>query len=270
MDNTVFKLKDVYFSYLGRYPALCGVSLGILKGEKVTVMGANGMGKSTLLAMLDGILFPDSGEIAAFGRKLDSSSFEDREFSCYFRSRVGFVFQNPDIQLFCPTVKDDIVFGPLQMGVSPKEAMRRLDESCGLLGIGHLLERPAYRLSIGEKRKVAIASVLAMDPEVLIFDEPTAGLDPLTSRHILDIILEANQSGKTIITATHDLHLVSEISDAVYLLTSERRIRRYDDPEVFLGNQELLKENNLVHIHGHRHKGKLHVHEHEHLEHRHD
>ena len=268
MDNKlIFELKDVYFSYLGRYPALCGIDITIRRGERITIIGANGSGKSTLLHMLDGLIFPDKGTVKAFGRELEETLFNDEGFSMNFRKKVGLVFQNSDVQLFCPTVKEDICFGPLQLRVDKKVIERRLDELIRVLNIKDLLDRSPHQLSIGEKRKVAIASTLIIDPDVLIVDEPTAGLDPLTTRHIIDLLLHANDAGKTIITSTHDLHIVEEISDTVYVFGQERRIIRTGSPREILDDSQLLQANNLIHVHRHRHKGTTHSHPHLHLEH---
>lgn len=262
MDERIFELRDVYYSYLSKFPALCGISMEIRKGEKVSIIGANGTGKSTLLMMLDGLIFPDRGAIKAFGRELNGGLFNSEDFSQFFRSKVGFIFQNSDVQLFCPTVREDIVFGPLQFDVPRDEIMKRLDRFNSIFDIKSLLDRTAHQLSIGEKRKVAILSTLIIEPDIIILDEPTAGLDPLSSRHIIDIILQANMEGKTIITATHDLHIVEEISDTVYVLDRNKKIIRFGEPFQILSDNDFLKDNNLVHIHSHRHKDKIHTHSH--------
>lgn len=267
MDNSIFELKDVYFSYLGKFPALCGVDIHIRQSEKVAIIGANGSGKSTLLHMLDGLIFPEKGAIKAFGAELNEDTLNDEKFSRDFRKRVGFVFQNPDVQLFCPTVKEDILFGPLQLGTGKEEIRKRLDELVGLLDIAPLLDRSPHQLSIGEKRKVAIASTLIIDPQVLILDEPTAGLDPLTTRHIIDFLRAANTEGRTIITSTHDLHIVEEISDIVYVFSHEKKIVKSGSPDEILQDEQLLRDHNLVHIHAHRHKDQIHVHPHQHTDH---
>ena len=266
MQEIIFALKDVYFSYLGRFPALCGIDMDIAKGEKLAVIGANGCGKSTLLHLLDGLFFPDKGSIKAFGRQLDELAFSDESFAKSFRKKVGLVFQNSDVQLFCPTVEEDIVFGPLQMEVPRDEIEKRLQELSGLLGIKGFLDRAPHQLSVGEKKKVAIAATLAIEPDVIILDEPTAGLDPRTTRQIIDIVLEANDAGKTIITATHDLHIVEEISDKVYVFGHDKKIVRQGEPSAILRDTEFLQQNNLIHIHSHRHLGKVHMHPHQHID----
>jgi cobalt/nickel transport system ATP-binding protein len=264
MPNFIFELKDVHFSYLGKFPGLCGIDMNICQAEKISVLGANGTGKSTLLQILDGLIFPDTGVIRVFGKELSEKAFRDEEFSRSFRSRVGFIFQNPDAQLFCPTVKEDIIFGPLQLGVDRNEIKNRFDKLVDTLDIKYLIDRSPHQLSIGEKRKVAIASTLIIEPQVIILDEPTAGLDPFTARHIIDIVIQYNLEGKTIITATHDLHIVEEISDIAYVLGREKKIVRSAPAHELLKDVQFLRDNNLLHIHSHRHKDKVHIHPHLH------
>ena len=262
MSDTVFELKDVHYSYLGKFPALSGVDMTIRSGEKIAVIGANGTGKSTLLQLLDGLIFPDRGTVTAFGERLLEHSQVDEHAAHRFRQRVGLVFQNADIQLFCPSVREDIAFGPLQFGVAEDDVNRRIQEVAEVLDIQHLLDRVPHQLSIGEKRRVAIASVLAIDPDVYLFDEPTAGLDPLTVRHIIDFIVNANQRGKTIITATHDLHIIGEIADTVYVFGRNKSIVRGGSSESVLNDRSLLETNNLIHMHRHHHDCREHVHQH--------
>lgn len=267
MDDIIFELNDVHFSYLGKFPALSGIDIKINQGQKISVIGSNGTGKSTFLQILDAIIFADKGNVNFCGKQLSEKIFNDEKFSQDFRRKVGFIFQNPDAQLFCPTVKEDIVFGPLQLGFAKEQIQKRLDKLTDTLGIQDLLNRPPYQLSIGEKRKVAIASTLIIDPEILILDEPTAGLDPLTTRHIIDLLIQENIKGKTIITSTHDLHIVEEISDLVYVFGQQRKIVRSGLAEDILNDTVLLTENNLVHIHSHKHKDQTHIHPHLHLDH---
>jgi cobalt/nickel transport system ATP-binding protein len=267
MNNIIFELKDVGFSYLGKFPALRDINLDIQQGQKITLTGANGSGKSTLLHMLDGLIFPNQGSIKFLGDELRENRLNDEQYSRSFRKKVGLVFQNPDVQLFCPTVQEDIVFGPLQLGIGSAVIEKRLSELTDILNIKDLLNRTPHQLSIGEKRKVTIASTLMSDPDVLLLDEPTAGLDPLTTRHIIDLLIHANEAGKTIITATHDLHIVEEISDVVYVFNSAKSIIKSGPPNEILEDTQLLQTHNLMHIHSHRHKDQIHVHPHIHGEH---
>lgn len=267
MYNPVFSLKGVWFSYLGKFPALVAVDMDIKAGQKISVIGANGSGKSTLLHLLDGLIFADRGGLSFCGKELNEKNFNDPGFSRNFRRKVGFVFQNPDVQLFCPTVKEDIIFGPLQLGFEKNEIQKRLEKLITTLGIQNLLDRSPNQLSIGEKRKVALASTLIIGPDILILDEPTAGLDPSTTRHIIDLLVEENISGRTIITSTHDLHIVEEISDMVYVFGADKKIVKFGQADNILNDTALLTANNLVHIHSHRHKDKVHVHPHVPLDH---
>ncbi|MFA5143493.1 MAG: ATP-binding cassette domain-containing protein [Candidatus Omnitrophota bacterium] len=269
MKKKIFELEGVHFSYLGRYPALQGVDLTVGRGERVAVIGANGSGKSTLLNVLDGLIFPDAGSVKFFGADLDEESLADERFNRYFRSRVGLVFQNPDVQLFCPTVKEEIMFGPLNFGFSHKEITKAFDSIVDIFGIKDLVDRMPHQLSIGEKRKVSMASVLISGPELLLLDEPTAGLDPKTSRGLVDLLNKYHEDGKTIVTATHDMHIIEEIADVVHVFSRDKRIVRSGAPAGLLADTEFLEENNLIHSHFHRHGGKAHVHPHEHPSHDH-
>jgi cobalt/nickel transport system ATP-binding protein len=264
MSEPLFSLNNVCFSYTGKIPALDNLSLSINSGERIAVIGANGTGKSTLLHMLDALVFPSAGSIQAFGYTLTERGMNNVEQQQMFRKKVGFVFQNPDIQLFCPTVKEDILFGVLQLGFSKDEIKNRFNNVVELLKIGHLLERSPHQLSIGEKKKAAIASVLIIEPDVLLLDEPTAGLDPQTTRDIIGILYEAHKNGNTIVMATHDLHLVEEIADTLYVFGANRTIIRSGTPSDILADQQFLRENNLLHIHVHRHLHMTHLHPHSH------
>jgi cobalt/nickel transport system ATP-binding protein len=269
MSETIFEVKDVHFSYMGRFPALRGIDLNVEKAQRIAVIGANGSGKSTLLHMLDALIFPDSGAVQAFGVRLNEKAFLDVNFNRDFRRKVGLVFQNPDVQLFCPTVKEEIMFGPLNFGFGRKEIIRVFDFVTEIFGIKDLADRMPHQLSIGEKRKVAMASVLISGPDVLLLDEPTAGLDPKTSRDLIDLLNRYHADGKTVITATHDMHIVEEIADIVYVFNHDKKIIRSGPPGELLNDTRFLQENNLVHIHPHRHDGKVHAHPHAHPSHDH-
>jgi cobalt/nickel transport system ATP-binding protein len=267
MNEKVFELKNVRFSYLGKFPALSGVDLSVEQGSKVAFIGANGSGKSTLLHLLDGLIFADNGSVKFRGGELSETALNDARFSTDFRRAVGLVFQNPDVQLFCPTVREDVAFGYLQLGFEKEGLEKRLNETAAAFGIEALLDRSPHQLSIGEKRKVAIASTFISNPEIVLLDEPTAGLDPATTRHIIDMLVRANEEGKTIITSTHDLHIVEEIADTVHIFSQDKRIIRSGPTEEVLKDTELLTANNLVHIHKHQHKDSAHTHPHTHLDH---
>ncbi len=246
MSAPLFQLRQVAYAYQGLFPALQGLDLEILAGQKVALMGANGSGKSTLLNLLDALLFPDSGSLLYQGRALRERDLEDEAFSLAFRRQVGMVFQNPDAQLFCPTVREDIAFGPLQLGVDPHEAETRVERLAGELGIAPLLDRAPHQLSLGERRKVAFASTLAVDPQVLLLDEPTAGLDPATTAHLLKMLHTASEQGKTIVTATHDTTILGDISDVVYVFGRDRRLAGQGSPQVVMADTALLSACNLI------------------------
>jgi cobalt/nickel transport system ATP-binding protein len=245
--DVVFAGRDLRYTYLGRFPALDGVSLSIARGEKVALLGANGCGKSTLLKVLDGLLFADAGELRAFGELVTEDHLEDEQFSRAFRSRVGFIFQNSDAQVFSPTVREEIAFGPLNMGLDVTVVEHRVADTLALLDIEPLAERAPYQLSGGEKKRVAIASVLVMNPEVLLFDEPTAALDPRTQQWLIELIVELNAAGKTIVLATHDLHVLDVLADRCIVLSEDHRVAAEGPPDVVLADHDLLLATNLVH-----------------------
>lgn len=261
----VLRLEEVYYSYYGRIPALSGVSLSVFQGARMAVIGANGSGKSTLLQVMAGILHPDRGRVWFMGREVTSSSLKESGFRHLFRSRVGYVFQDPDVQLFCPTVMEELMFGPLQLGLSAEQARERSLQVLEMLSIDEIADRPCYMLSGGEKKRVAIGSVLTMNPEIILFDEPTNGLDPRTQSFLVELILALHEAGKTIVVATHDLGLVGELHAEVAVLSEDHRLERIGPANEILDDEELLLKVNLIHEHIHRHNGRLHRHLHGHF-----
>src|SRR5450759_3295429 len=207
-----YVLEGVRHEYRAGAPALAAIDLTILSGQHVAIVGANGSGKSTLLKMLDGLVFPTSGAISAFGAPLTADALEDPAYRRDFRSRVGFVFQEADVQLFCSDAYDELAFGPLQLGLAREEVERRVREAAQQLRIEQVLDRPPYTLSGGEKKRVAIASVLTMQPHVLLLDEPTNALDPRSQVWLLDVLEVWKQEGRTVVMATHDLSAAAERS----------------------------------------------------------
>lgn len=242
----IYNLDNVAYEYYANKPALEGINLQVRAGERLMFLGPNGCGKSTLQKMLAGLIFANSGTIQAFGRSITAKSMKDKEFSASFRRKVGFVFQNSDVQLFCTSVLEELMFGPLLMGLSQKEAKERAEDLLSYTGISCLANCSPHQLSGGEKKKVAIAAVLATNPEVLIFDEPTNGLDPKSQRWIINTINELNRQGKTIILATHYLEFVPELADRVIVLGENHQIMGDDTPQKILLNRKLLLTANLI------------------------
>jgi cobalt/nickel transport system ATP-binding protein len=267
--ETIFELKNVSYSYLGKIDALKEISLKIAQGEQVSIMGANGSGKSTLLAILDGLVYPSSGEYYAFGQLVTEDLFDsmqDNEFRSYFRKKVGFVFQNSDVQLFSSTVFEEIAFGPLQLDLPKEEVRARVDEIISMMDIAKLKDRAPHTLSGGEKKKVCIASVLATNPDVLLLDEPTAGLDPRTQLWLIELLHELDQAGKTVITATHDLDIIEQISNRAIVIGEDHKVKVDRDTDKVLNDIDLLLAANLIHKHMHRHGAIVHQHLHDHAE----
>src|SRR6476660_4297519 len=252
-SDALLVVEKASYTYLERFPALDEVSLTVQRGEKVALLGANGCGKSTLLKLLDGLLFPDSGRYTAFAAEITEDNLEDEQFSQGFRGRIGFVFQNSDAQVFSPTVREEIAFGPLNMGLSRDEAAARVEDTLAMLDITGLAERAPYQLSGGQKKRVAIASVLVMNPEVILFDEPTAALDPRTQQWLIELIVELNAAGKTIVLATHDLETIDVLADRCLVFGEDHRIAGGGTPDEILADRDLMLAVNLIHERTHLH-----------------
>ncbi len=242
----LFELSDLCFTYNDQISALHGINLSIHSGETLAILGSNGSGKSTLLKILDGLYFPTSGVIKAFGQVLSEQALRDDAFNFAFRSRVGFVFQDSDAQLFMPSVWDEIAFGPLQLGVAEEEVTRRVEAAMQALHIEKLRDRPPHQLSGGEKKRVALASVLSLSPEVWMLDEPSAGLDPRSVSWLKDFILAQKRAGKTVVLSTHDLPFVEATADRVYVLDETHQIIAEGPPAAILADQPLLVRANLL------------------------
>ncbi len=260
----MFELKGVSYSYLNRFPALESVDLKIEPGERTALLGPNGSGKSTLLNIMAGLYFPQKGSVSFMGGDLSENRLADDAFRKFFRSRVGIVFQNSDAQLFNSNVEEEIFFGLRQLDISKEDARERAGKYVDIMGIGHLKDRHPQNLSIGEKKRVAICSVLAMEPDILLLDEPTSGLDPRSARCLLDAISGYAEKPKTIIISTQDMHIIPEVACRVVVLGEGKNVLRDGLAEQVLADRAFLEEHNLMHIHAHRHKGICHVHPHEH------
>lgn len=238
-------LIDISYSYEG-ITALKNINLHINRGEAVALMGANGTGKSTLLKLINGLLSPDEGAYKFNDEEITAKKLKNTKFSKTFHQKVGFVFQNADTQLFCPDVYDEIAFGPRQMGLNEDDVEKRVNDCLDLLDIQKFKHRQPYHLSGGEKRKVAIACVLALNPEVLVLDEPMNGLDPRTQRWLVNFLNTLNQSGKTLIISTHNLDLVQELSKRAILFDETHGIAADLPTKNLLQEIDLLKKVNLV------------------------
>ncbi len=246
---------------LGGRAVVRDLSFALSPGERVVLLGVNGCGKTTLLKALDGLLPPAAGSIAYDGVPLDPARLEEPAFRRRFRGEVGLLFQNVDAMLFNPTVADEIAFGPRQLGLSGVED--RVARWAEALGVAPHLERPPFELSGGEKKRVALAALLAADPRVLLLDEPTAALDPASSARLVDLL--AGLPGLTVLSATHNLTVAEELGSRALLLAPGRPGLLHDGPPAALAADEgLLVESGLAHRHRHRHGGADHAHFHVH------
>lgn len=263
-NGSIFDARGLRYDYGTDVTALDGVSFSVAAGEQVAILGANGSGKSTLLAVLDGLIFPTGGQVHAFGAVLSEEILRDDAFRKEFRSRVGFIFQDSDAQLFNATVREEVAFGPLQLGLSEDEALARTDETIEMLGLTAVADRPPFLLSGGEKKRVAIASVLSVGPSVLLLDEPTTGLDPRSQVWLQELLWELEKAGKTIVMATHDLSLAQDCSHRAIVLDESHRLVADAPVDEVLDDADLLLAVNLIHAHAHRHETETHVHPHRH------
>jgi len=229
MSHHVVEVRDLSFAYPDGTEALKGVSFRIEHGAAVALIGGNGAGKSTLLLHLNGYLPTRRGEV------LIGDTLLTRETAALARRAIGMVFQDPDDQLFMPTVAEDVAFGPLNAGLPPDQAEQRVASALARVGMAHLRDRPPYRLSAGEKRAVAIATVLAMSPDILLLDEPSSNLDPRGRRRLIDLLRSFEH---TRMIATHDLELVVEVCSRVIVLDGGRIVA--DGPTRDILNDEAL------------------------------
>jgi cobalt/nickel transport system ATP-binding protein len=235
MSHHIIEVTDLRYTYPDGTPALRGLSFRIVHGESVALVGANGAGKSTLLLHLNGCLTPAAGTVRIGDFPLTSKTLP------YVRRTVGMVFQDPDDQLFMPLVHDDVAFGPLNLGLSPEDVEARIESALATVGAIHLRDRPSYRLSAGEKRAVAIASVLAMSPSILVMDEPTSSLDPRARRQLIKLLAGFDH---TKIIATHDLDMALDLCSRTIVLKDGGIVADGPTGEI-LEDEGLLQASNL-------------------------
>jgi len=248
MNQTPFQapallVSGLSFSYPDQPDVLRGVNLRVQPGERVGFVGPNGAGKTTLFLVVCGVLKPDAGDITLYGEPLVHGGF---------RPEIGMVFQNSDDQLFCPSVRDDVAFGPQNLGLSPGEVDARVEEALSITGALDLVERPPHHLSGGEKRMVSIAGALAMHPRLMIYDEPSANLDIRSRRRLIRFLQNATHgfSGEkaTLLVASHDLELILELCDRVVLM-DEGQIVVNGDPRELMSDVALMEAHGLERPH---------------------
>jgi len=232
-DGDLLEIKDLHFSYPDGFQALQGVNLSLCEGEKVALVGPNGAGKSTLMLHLNGILGEDS-PVTIAGMAVEKSNLP------MIRALVGLVFQNPDDQLFSPTVFDDVAFGPLHMGLPEDEVYSRVEQALKAVQMSGFGERLSHHLSMGQKKRIAIATVLAMHPQILVLDEPSAGLDPRSRRSLINFLKELPI---TMLVSTHDLRMVQDLFPRMVIM---------DDGKIAADGltRELLQDEDLLTAHG--------------------
>jgi len=242
----LFTLSHVTFGYDRERPAIRDLSMEVDSDETLLLAGANGSGKTTLLKILDGLLFPSAGEVSFEGQLLTRSRLDDRGFNRFFRQRVALLFQNPEVQLFHPTVAEDVAFGPVQLGLGPAEVKQRVEDVLRLMAVERLAPASVLDLSEGEKQRVALATVLAVNPDVLLLDEPIAALDPKATRLTCELIASLKAAGKTIVVATHDLDRFRMLADRVVVLGTNGSVLAGGPAAEVLGDLALLEQADLV------------------------
>lgn len=242
----MIELKNISYTYPDHTPALENISLQIARGESIAFIGPNGSGKSTLMKLISGLIAADEGHYFFNGTEINEKRLKDHLFMKKFHKNTGFIFQNPDTQLFCSSVYEEIAFGPNQMGMDETETARRVNESMNLLRISHLAQRAPYHLSGGEKKRVAIAAAVALNPEVYIFDEPMNNLDPRTKRFLRQFLIKLNQAGKTIICSTHDFVYVDGVFHRAAVLSEAHRVIRVDGYDEVLRDRDFLIDQNII------------------------
>ncbi len=238
MIESIVSVKDVKFSYPAGVAALHGVSLEVKQGERLALLGPNGSGKSTLILLIAGLLTPKNGEITVFGEKTTSKDFQK------FRSRIGIVFQDPDDQLFTPSVIEDVEYGPKNLKLPEEDIKARSAHVLDKMGIEHLRDRPPHRLSFGEKKKVSLATALVLKPELLILDEPTANLDLVSRRGLIETLNELSRAGTTIIVSTHDAEAIPELADRIVVISRGEKLCEGKTTEV-LQDKKMLEASGL-------------------------
>lgn len=240
MTKNIIETKNLNYTYPDGTRALKDINLKLVRAERAAVIGSNGAGKSTLFLHFNGILRPTSGLIKVDGQEMSY----DKESLLKVRQKIGMVFQNPDDQLFSPTVEQDVAFGPMNLGLPMEEVEKRVEEALISVGMQGMEKKPPHHLSGGQKKRVAIAGILAMQPEVMVLDEPTMGLDPKGVDQVLDILYQLNQQKMSIIISSHDVEMVTEFANHIWVL-HEGQIIGQGTPEEIFKETEMIKKAHL-------------------------
>lgn len=240
MTNIQLSTENLSFTYPDGTQALKNINIEIEKGEKVAIIGPNGAGKSTLFSHFNGLTEPTSGCVKIEGKPI---SFEKDEL-LKVRQKVGIVFQDPNDQLFAPTVKEDIAFGPMNLGLSYDEVEKRVEDSLKMVGMENYEDKTPHHLSGGQQKRIAIAGIIAMKPELMILDEPTAGLDPDGVEKVLNIMNQLNEEGMTLIISSHDIDMISKYADKIFVLYNGEIIESGNKNKIF-SDMDLLKKAHL-------------------------
>ncbi|WP_305515191.1 MULTISPECIES: ATP-binding cassette domain-containing protein [unclassified Methanobrevibacter] len=240
MEHIHLKTRNLSFTYPDGTEALKNINIQINKGEKIAIMGPNGAGKSTLFSHFNGLSEPTSGHVEIDGEKIVFK----REELLKVRQKVGIVFQDPNDQLFAPTVREDVAFGPMNLGLDYDEVKRRISESLEMVGMSGFEDKTPHHLSGGQQKRVAIAGIIAMKPEIMILDEPTAGLDPEGVDKVLNILNKLNSKGISIVISSHDIEMVNQFANKIYVLYDGEIIASGDKHQIF-SDKKLLKKAHL-------------------------
>lgn len=240
MDTALIRTENLTYAYYGEAPALNQVSVSIFPGEKIAVVGANGAGKSTFFLNLNGVYNPQAGEIYYKGKRISRSKADLMQL----RKGVGIVFQDADNQIVASTVRGEVSFGPMNMKLPKEEVVRRVDGALEVMGLTDHKDRPPHYLSGGEKKRVSIADIIAMESEVFIFDEPTASLDPYNAEMLEGVLHNLANNGKTLLISTHDVDFAYSWADRVLVFQDGRIVADGTPVEIFT-QEELLKSNHL-------------------------
>lgn len=238
MGKLILKVQDLYYIYGNGKSALDGVSVDIYEGEKIAVLGSNGSGKSTFFLNVDGVLTPEKGKIIYRDTVISKKNLNE------LRKNIGIVFQDADNQIIASTVRAEVAFGPMNLKLPKEEVLKRVDEALSYMNISDFKDRPPHYLSGGEKKRVSIADVIAMKSEIIIFDEPTAALDPMNALMLEEVLAKLGGEGKTMLISTHDVDFAYKWAERVIVFWAGKIIADGTPLEIFQ-NKEILKQANL-------------------------